>query len=325
MRESPLGAEPPIGQVRLVHSVGEQLLACATAALAGAGAVGWAAWCLLTPPGPGAARGAELMLRAMALIALPVLWYALRIIRRLHPRATLLVFADRLEIREGDLFARPVVVLREDVSYVAVDAEPDIRRHERLRFRIGAGERWLSSSLQGSHLPHVTRAPKRMNLAIVFARPRRFAEVRGGGRPVATGCAEGVDRGRPGFRRVSRHERARGVLLRVADPAAARALLSTWGTAPSSAVTELALGRAPATARDVAHLRRAALATLVVALVVGVGRGSVAGAIAAAAMLALMHVAGHLELRAATAERSRWPALVALAGACCLLVTLPLI
>ena len=323
MPRSLLVDEPPIGRVRLVHPVGEHLLVYVTAALAGAGAVGWAAWCLLTEPGPGAQRGAEVILRAMALVGMPLLWYALRSIRRLHPRAALSVFGDRLEIRERDLFTRPAVVFRDDVSHVAVAVEAEIRGDERLRFRIDTGERWLFSSLRGSRLPHVARTPKRMNLAIVFAHPQRFPQARAAGHAALTGPAEGVECGGPGFRRVSRHDDAPGLLLRVADPAAATALLSTWGSEPSSTVTDLALGPTPSTARDVPYRRRLVLATLLIATAVGVGLGSVASAVAVAAIVTLAHAAGRLELRAALAERSRWPAFVALAGACMLLVALP--
>ena len=91
---------------------------------------------------------------------------------------------------------------------------------------------------------------------------------------------------------------------------------------PSSAVADLALAQAPSAVPDVSYRGRFVLGMLVIA---GIGaiHGSVAAALGAAALFTLVSAAGHLDLRAATAERSRWAAFVVLAAACFLLVALP--
>lgn len=189
---------------------------CATAlALGGAG---WLAFCLTAKPGPDAAPSATTVLRAMALVSLPMFLFAARLARDAVSNGRVVLTGDMLSIVLPRTLREPLTLSRARVARAIVDPEGQRNDDERLRFQVAPG-RFLYSSVTGSEAPFLGAEPAIPNLALVFDAPVAFEEPRRrsnyGGEfapllPLEPGVA------------------VPGLLLWVGDPGSARLALGRW-------------------------------------------------------------------------------------------------
>lgn len=187
-----------------------------------AAALAWATFCLTEKPGPGAVRGAQVMILLLSLAAVPMLGYATRLLLDAMSGGKILVEEDLLSIVLPRTLRRPIKLDRSVVAGVLVEEDAVKNNDERLRFPVDRDDgdaTYLYSSISGSDLPILSPERAIPNLAIVFEQPLEFTE--------------------PRRRRFSRDYFSPlrplqpsllvpGMLLRAADPVHASLQLASW-------------------------------------------------------------------------------------------------
>jgi hypothetical protein len=190
--------------------------------------LGWLLFCLLVPTGPDAAPDAGIVIRLMALGALPIFRYAVAFTRDAFATGDLTVTTDEITLRLPHTLRRPIHIDRECVSGAIVDACGAANNDERLRFPVPGGS-YLYSSVAGSALPYLGFGPGIPNVAVVLNRPIVFEEARR--RRIGLSEYEPV-------RPLQPDVPVLGLLVRVHEPEQAEAKLNGW-LDPSRARTAL--------------------------------------------------------------------------------------
>lgn len=190
---------------------------CGAALLAAA--LAWLTFCLTIKPGPGAARGAQVIILLMSLVSVPMLGFASRLLLDAISGGEIVVGEDALSIILPPTLRRPIKLDRAVVAGVIVDEDAVSNEDERLRFSVDGDATYLYSSIGGSAL--LILSPERAvpNLAIVFDQPLEFSEPR---RRIFS-----LDDFVP-LRPLQPPLPAPGVFLRVADPVRASLQLASW-------------------------------------------------------------------------------------------------
>lgn len=226
--------------IRLARSKGKR----ATAAICGLGllltAVGWLIFCLTATPAAGASGGSTVAIRVLAVLTLPILAFATRLIRDGATEGQIQITPDGLLINAAGVLRQPIRIPREHVAEAIVDPVGSRNGEERLRFAVDAGH-FLYSSVAGSELAFLGPDAATPNLALLFDHPLSFTEPRrrwGGSvdlaplRPLTPGVA------------------VAGVLLRIDNPTTARHELIPWlhpgNSPPITADPTLHIGTAQA-------------------------------------------------------------------------------
>lgn len=151
------------------------------------------------------------------------------------------VTPEHLTIHHRGLFRRDVTVPRLRVAAVSIDDRSArlerFRDHPRFELA-GAGDgrepRWLFSKAGGAPFPLLSQSVDVPNLAICFTEPLRLGPAR---RWIKVFPA------RSSIHPPIHNRRSRGLLLRVADPGAARAAFEPWGVVRDITISDLSLIR----------------------------------------------------------------------------------
>lgn len=183
-------------------------------------------------------------------------------------KAYLEIHPNGLTIHHRGLFRRDIDIAKDNIAAIAFED----RSHRFRRFRDhprfplpdpepASEPRWLYSKVGGAPFPILAQAPEVPNMAICFAQPMVLAPTR---RWVKIFPA------RASIHPPIHKRRSRGLLLRIADTAAAHSALEPWGLTREITQTDLAEVRPSASDRKKVRLLRrldgAAILTVTLAL-----------------------------------------------------------
>jgi hypothetical protein len=154
----------------------------------------------------------------MSIIAIPAIWFAVRLGKDAVATDRLIVDTDTLTIDSSGVLRVPLTLSRADIAGVFIDPDGTGNDYERLRFPLDVAHDYIYSSVKGSVLPLLSREPVVPNVAIVFKAPHVLHQSR---RRLTADAFAPLRPLRPGVA-------VPGVLLATSDGGQAHELLAAW-------------------------------------------------------------------------------------------------